>query len=292
MATLAISLIILSSFMHAAWNLLARRKRSESTFFTRMLVVTIITGFLPTVVAELMLPSLPAKACICLLGSGFCCGLYFFSLGRAYGLSDFTIVYPVVRALPVVLVGFGDTLLGRELTGAGWIGLVLVTTGCLLTPLESIQRFNIRHYVNASMVWIILAAIGIVGYSLFDKAASEVVPPGPISAARYGYIFFFFATVVCLVLKWIVGCDVRKPIQIGWKLPIVAAICNFGSYWLVLWAYQLSSHAGYVVAFRQTSIIIGVAVAFVIYKERGMLIRITGSLMITAGLILVAMFGN
>ena len=74
--------------------------------------------------------------------------------------------------------------------------------------------------------------------------------------------------------------------------PVLAAICNFSSYWLVLWAYQLSRHAGYVVAFRQFSIVIGVAVAFVAYKESGVFVRIVGVVLITAGLIIVGLFGN
>jgi uncharacterized membrane protein len=59
-----------------------------------------------------------------------------------------------------------------------------------------------------------------------------------------------------------------------------------------LWAYQLGRHASYVVAFRQFSIVIGVVIAFVIYKERGVAVRILATVLITAGLILVGLFGN
>lgn len=78
---------------------------------------------------------------------------------------------------------------------------------------------------------------------------------------------------------------IRKGLAIG-------AVCFFGSYWLVLWVYQLGRHASYVVAFRQFSIIIGVVIAFVIYKDRIAFVQIAGIVLITVGLIFVGLFGN
>ena len=292
MSPLSIGLVITSTFAHAGWNLLARRQRSEMAFFTRMLTVVIIIGFLLAVISEVLTRSVPAKAWFCLAGSGFCAGVYLYSLAKAYGASDFTIVYPVARALPVLLVALGDVVRGRFLNGPGWVGLVLVAVGCLLTPLDSFREISLRRYFHHSILWMLLAAIGTVGYSLLDKVASEVVLAGPATAARYCYIFFFFASVVLLVLRWITNNKPPKDKTIGWKGPVAGAVCFFGAYWLVLWAYQLSRHASYVVAFRQFSIVIGVVAAFLIYKERRVLVRIVGIALIMVGLILVGIYGS
>ena len=292
MSPLSIGLVITSTFAHAGWNLLARRQRSEMAFFTRMLTVVIIIGFLPAVISEVLTRSVPAKAWFCLAGSGFCAGVYLYSLAKAYGASDFTIVYPVARALPVLLVALGDVVRGRFLNGPGWVGLVLVAVGCLLTPLDSFREISLRRYFHHSILWMLLAAIGTVGYSLLDKVASEVVLAGPATAARYCYIFFFFASVVLLVLRWITNNKPPKDKTIGWKGPVAGAVCFFGAYWLVLWAYQLSRHASYIVAFRQFSIVIGVVAAFLIYKERRVLVRIVGIALIMVGLILVGIYGS
>jgi uncharacterized membrane protein len=61
---------------------------------------------------------------------------------------------------------------------------------------------------------------------------------------------------------------------------------------LILWAYQLSPYASYIVAFRQFSIVIGAIMAFIIYKEQGVAVRLTGALFITAGLVLIAGWGR
>lgn len=292
MSPLAIGLIITSAFAHAGWNLLARRRRAEITFFIRMLIIIMIAGFLPVVLSEMAVRSIPTKAWLCVVGSGFCGGLYLSSLARAYGSADFTMVYPMVRALPVLLVALGDILRGRFLTLPGWLGLTLVVAGCFLTPVSSIREFSVRRYFHRSMLWMLLAALGTVGYSLFDKVASEVVLSGPATAARYCYIFFSCSGVVLLGLRWI-SKSTEKPVHsVGWKGPAIGAICFFGSYWLVLWAYQLGRHASYVVAFRQFSIIIGVVIALVIYKERIAFVRIAGIVLITIGLIFVGLFGN
>jgi uncharacterized membrane protein len=78
---------------------------------------------------------------------------------------------------------------------------------------------------------------------------------------------------------------------VGWKEPFWGAVMNFGAYWLVLWAYQLAQHVSYIVALRQFSIIIGVILAFIIYKEKGFRVRFTGSFIITVGLILISLWG-
>jgi len=274
--------------MHAGWNLFARQQRSEIIFFSRMLTVTAVIGFLPAVLSEILTHSLTFKAWICVAGSGLCCGAYFYFLARAYESSDFTIVYPIARSLPVLFVGIGDVLRGRYLSLGGWIGILLVVSGCFFTPLHSFRDFSFRRYFNRTSLWMLLTALGTVGYTLLDKVASEIVQQGPATAARYGYIFFLISCVTYRALLKIFKIKKQNSNSVGWKLPVLAACLNFGSYWLVLWAYQLTQFASYVVAFRQFSIIIGVILAFTIYKEKGLLVRLTGTLLLTAGLVIIA----
>lgn len=291
MPTFAIILVLVSCFTHAAWNLFARQTKSEMAFFQRMLLIIAMAGFVPFVLSEAVAHSIPALGWLCALGSGICGGVYMYGLARAYGTAEFSIVYPVARALPVLLVGLGDVLRHRPMTAPGWAGLILVFLGCMLTPLQSLREFKLRPYLHSSMPWILAAALGTVGYSLLDKIASEVVTPGPGTAVRYCYVFFSFSWIVLVLLCRVTRVSEKKQI-LGWRLPLLGTICFFGTYCLVLWAYQLSDRAGYVVAFRQFSIIIGVALAFLIYKERWTVVRILGVGLICTGLMLVGLFGG
>lgn len=287
----ALLLILTSCFMHATWNLLARHRRLEAHFFWRMVLVTALVCAPPAAISEWYARSLTPTAWICLAGSGACCGVYFFALAQAYASSDFTVVYPVARALPVLLVALGDVARGRWPMPAGWLGMTLVVAGCFLVPLHSFRDFRLDRYLHRSILWMFLTALGTVGYSLLDKLASEVVSSGPATAARYDGFFFLFTCVSLALLNRLFKNDTAGVKSVGWKLPIFAGAMNFGAYWLVLWAYQLALRASYVVAFRQFSIIIGVVAAFAIYKEKGIAVRVTGAALATIGLFIIGMFG-
>jgi drug/metabolite transporter (DMT)-like permease len=288
---LAVILILLSAFMHAGWNLLARRQRSEAKFFWRMIAPVVVIGLVPAAISELLTHSLTPTAWACVAGSGICCGVYYYCLARGYGSSDFTVVYPVARSLPVLLVAFGDVLRGRYPSTMGWMGMLLVTAGCLLVPLRSLRDLRARHYLNKATLWIVLTALTIVGYTLLDKMASETVQQGPATAARYCYVFFAFSWLVYTVLLRVLGThehELSEPV--GWRDPMIASVLNYFGYWLVLWAYQLAQQASYILAFRQSSIVIGVVFAFLLYKEQGKVVRLIGTSLITGGLVMIALW--
>lgn len=175
MAPLVILIVLCSTFMHAGWNLLARYERSESIFYGKMLMVIAIIGLVPAVWSEIVTRSITLKAWVCVVGSAISAAVYLFALARAFESLDFTVVYPVARSLPVIFVAIIDVLRGRYLTGIGWLGILLVASGCSLVPLRSFGEFALRRYLNRASVWMLLAALGTVGYTLLDKVAAEVV---------------------------------------------------------------------------------------------------------------------
>ncbi len=291
MTSSVIIIILISTFMHAGWNLLARYYRSETTFYKKMVVFISIIGFVPAVWSEAVTHSMTPLAWACVVGSGFSASLYLFGLARAFEMTDFTIVYPVVRSLPVVFIGVIDVLRGHYLTALGWAGLLLVMAGCVLVPLRHFRDFSLGRYLNRATLWMLLGAAGMVGYTLLDKIAAEVVQQGPATAARYGYFYFTVSLLPYLFLMRTFKSEKVEP-DGDWKLASIAAVLSFLAYWLVLWAYQLSPYASYIVAFRQFSIVIGAVLAFIIYKEEGVRVRLSGALLIASGLVLIAGWGR
>jgi len=256
-----------------------------------MLCVLAALGAIPAIIAFTCMPALPARIWWCALVSGTLCGMYYFSLARAYSSGEFTMVYPVARALPVLIVGVADMLRGRSPTVAGWCGMALVTAAILLLPFQSFRALSAKDYLNRTTLWCLLAALGTVGYTVADKFAAEAVHNDPAYAALYCYIFFVVSAVAYLMTLVLFGKLRADVTSVGWKRPALGGILNFGAYWMILWAYQLAERAAYVLALRQFSILVGVVFGAVRFREGRAAIRIIAACVMAAGFVLIGLFG-
>lgn len=258
-------------------------------FYRRMLTVTSLVMIVPVLLGIHF--SGPVSVRVFGLGvvSGVFCGCYYLSLGQAYRNLDFSVAYPITRALPILMLALGDTVRGRIPSNLAWGGMVLASLGVILTPLHRFGDLRPLFHRWKHLGWTLVTACAIVGYTLIDKIASEDVPAGLGGAVQYGYILYVTALLVVTLAPRLGVAVSGKPCR--WKTCITASVFDFGGYLLVLWAYQLVRHASYVFAFRQVSLVMGVGLAYFLGRERMPLARITGVLMVTAGVMLVA-FGR
>ncbi len=286
--------------MHATWNLLVRGHADKQTMVLRMLLVIGAVGLIPAAVSELLTRSMSAEMWMWAAVGGVANGLYYVFLARSLATADFATAFPVIRALPVVLIALGDVARGNPLTRLGWVAIGLVTAGCMLSPLKHFGDFSLKHYWRKSSVWILLAAAAAVGYTLPDKVAMELIEKsaGGLSmaaGARYQYFHLMFSLLTVAVagrgLRRVERSAKGSAKPSGWWMPAAAAGLNFAGYFMILCCYQIVTHAGYVWAMRQFSIVIGVILAFAIFKEGGRLVRLTGAALITAGIIVIKLGG-
>jgi drug/metabolite transporter (DMT)-like permease len=284
MPPLAIFLILLSTFLHAGWNLVLRNRRSDYAFLD-IVIVTSVVGLGPALAAEFGPQPMLMHVKGYLLLAGFFQAVYYLGLTQGYRHGDFTVVYPIARSLPVLLVAIGDVTRGRAPSLIGWLGMILVSLGCVFIPLESWRGFSRDRFWNRAMLWAAVTALGIVGYTLTDKIAAEFITPGPWSAARYA-VYEAAASVVVywFILKWFVRPAPRQTAWADWRWAALAALGVFGAYWLILWSYQLVAQASYVVALRQFSIIIGVVLGAIFLREVAPMLRLSAACIIVIGI--------
>lgn len=284
------SLVMLSAVMHAGWNLQVRQ-RQDPQEFVRMLVLVIAFGIGPALAAELLLLPVLAATWQWILLAGICQGLYCTGLSFGYRHGDFTVVYPLARALPALLLAGFDVWAGQAPSALGWLGLLLVALGCALIPLESPRNISAKTYFNTSTGWTLLIALATVGYTLADTRAAKQLPS--LASLLQYHVFvqvldvFFFA----LFLKLL-----REPVKLSfprgtWFSTLLASAAMFGGYSLVLWVYQFSAQASYVVALRQVSIVLGVAGAAWLFREPAAHWRIAMAAMIVAGVLCIKFAG-
>lgn len=295
MAHLAIVLVLSSTVLHAGWNLLAHTRRREPMLFAHMCLWIAALGIGPSLALGVGYGEiLPVQTWGYAVLSGLCLSVYFLGLTQGYRGGDFTLVYPLARAMPILLlVGF-DLSRGHTIEAAGFMGIFMVMGGCLFLAANGQSHAHPTRVTGATLSWVIVIALGTAGYSSIDKLAMEQVAERHWTlAVQYGCAQFAFAwPALWLALRRIHGhkrprgdADAEHP-RTGPRLHTVAltvAAANFAAYLMVLLAFQLVDQASYVLAMRQFSIVIGAALGAWLLHEPSPRARLMAAGFISAG---------
>jgi drug/metabolite transporter (DMT)-like permease len=296
-------LILISALAHAFWNFLGKRSHPTAAYFLAASLCAVIL-FLPLLFFYRNVPpQIPPVIWLLLALTGCCQAFYYSSLAAAYRSGDLSLVYPLVRAIPIPLVAIASMALGRgqQITTLGLLGMGLVAIGCILVPLRDLkpgkqtpsQRVQPRTLALSCM-----AALGTTGYLLIDDAALRNLRaagiPGlsPLSLVLIYMGLEIFATVLALAIYVLMNRRERQAwtqvTSTGLKPAIVSGIVINGGYLLVLVAMTLARDVSYVTAFRQVSIPIGALMGIWILKEPSYPLKLVGIATIFSGLFLVA----
>jgi len=250
---------------------------------------------LPQVIA------LPSSLWLLIFISGIFMALYYVSLAAAYRTSDMSIVYPLTRSIPVLLVAIVTALLGqgKPIGHVAIAGIILVALGCLLLPMQRFHDWNLSNYASTAALLALLAGIGTTGYTIFDNLSLAIIRDPTL-----GLFSPTLATIICLAIIGIssvfwqgVGIliisEARRqfiPECIRqWRSAIITSIGIFTAYGLTLAAMSHVTNVSYIAAFRQVSIPIGTVAGIIFLKEPAHLPRITGALIILTGLTIIAL---
>ncbi|KAB0461946.1 EamA family transporter [Vibrio kanaloae] len=293
----AIIIVIISALLHAGWNVLGKSNQgSGASFFlaSGFAAAAILTPYLIWYVYSVGFANITIPFWQLLFLSGICQIIYLIGLGIAYKQADIGVIYPMARALPVLMVGLGTVLIGYELSLNQWIGFALITLGCLFVPLKQFSELRLKAYLNLGVLWALIAAIGTTGYSLIDKEALLLLEPLSTLTItnKHTAIFYlgiqFWAIVIPLSI-WLLVTNQRVEFANAWilrKKATLAGIMMASTYGLVLFAMTMTENVSLVVALRQVSIIFGVVMGIYFLKEKWHMTRGVGVVFIIAGLVI------
>ncbi|MBH8579197.1 EamA family transporter [Bisbaumannia pacifica] len=297
MSPLALGLVLLSVCLHAGWNLLGKRRTPSLAFF----VLAMGSGAL--VLSPLLWlgpppTRLPAAFWGWLAASGLCQMLYMGGLAWAYARGEVSVLYPIARALPVVLVPLVSLgLLGsRALTPLDLIGMGLILSGALCLPLAGPRGWRASSYLTPALGFALLAAVATAGYSLIDKQALALMLAAGHSSLTAGATFMVLQAL--MTLAWGLPTVLLLPTERR-RLPRLWArertampltgIMVLATYGLVLVAMARTEEVSLVVAMRQLSIPLGVVLGVVWLGERAAPIKWLGTALMLVGLWTVAL---
>jgi drug/metabolite transporter (DMT)-like permease len=246
---------LLSAVLHAGWNAAVKASaRPKEAMAAQMLMSAVL------VLPGLLWTGLPDRASWTWLAASTLMNIVTVSaLLRAYALGGFGVVYPVVRAVSVLLVvPLAAWLVGDRLglAAIAGVGLVAVSLGLLAYGAGRDRAFTTR-----ALAWTFLAGLSTAAYVLCDAHGVRLAG----SPWAYG---FAVSVTNAVAMGW-------RQRQVGtpWHLlksngaiAVPTAVAAVASYLLILWVWTQAPIAP-ASALRDTSAVFAILIAIAWLKE-------------------------
>jgi drug/metabolite transporter (DMT)-like permease len=269
--TAALLLALGAAGLHAFWNLVIARSRDVEAATAVVLALSVVlyapVAALTWDVERSVWPYAVASAVLELA--------YVVLLAAAYRRADLSVVYPVARGVaPVLVLVVGVALLGAATSAGEVVGVLLVAAGVLLVR-------GIRVEPGPGVPFGLAIACTIAAYTLVDNRGIEHADP-------FGYLILVMTGPALVYLTWIVAARGPAAVRAQLTVPIAfAGAASLGAYALALAALELASAAS-VAAVRETSIVIAVALAAPVLREKVGVRRLAGAGVVVAGVALLS----
>lgn len=281
MTAAALFLVLGAAVLHAGWNALAKRGGDPVVFLWGAGVIASVV-YMPIALTALWPAGVRAAAVPFVLGTVILHATYFFTLGRAYGAGDLSLVYPIARGLGVALVPLAAlAIFDERLSPLGSLGVVLVAAGIF------VLHWRPGGWARAALAgsgtgWALATGVLIAAYSLLDKAGVSRISP-----LAYIWLMEVGSSVLLTPVALAKRDVMRREWRMNRKTIAAVALMSPTAYLLVLFAFQMSK-TGYVVAAREMSIVLSAIIGSVWMKEGALGQRLAGAGVVLAGVVCVA----
>jgi len=263
----ALAFALGAAALHAFWNVVLARERDVEAATALAVVSVLVVLVLPAALTW----RVEADAIPFIVASGVLELVYFAMLAAAYRRYELSLVYPVARGLAPVLALVIVVAAGGALPAAlGVVGVLAVSAGVLLVR-------GPRGNLHGLAVGAAIAAI-IGGYTVVDRYGIQHAAAGP-------YLLLIMIGPA-IVYPLAIGKK-RLRAAAGWQPFAIGAGLSV-AYLLVLLALRVAS-APAVSAVRETSVVMATALAAVFLHERVSRGRLAGSVLVAAGVALLAL---
>ena len=263
----ALAFALGAAALHAFWNVVLARERDVEAATALAVVSVLVVLVLPAALTW----RVEADAIPFIIASGVLELVYFAMLAAAYRRYELSLVYPVARGLAPVLALLIVVAAGGALPAAlGVVGVLAVSAGVLLVR-------GPRGNLHGLAVGAAIAAI-IGGYTVVDRYGIQHAAAGP-------YLLLIMIGPA-IVYPLAIGKR-RLRAAAGWQPFAIGAGLSV-AYLLVLLALRVAS-APAVSAVRETSVVMATALAAVFLHERVSRGRLAGSVLVAAGVALLAL---
>ncbi len=285
MTSAALALVLSAALFHALWNAAAKGARGSAYVFVWLSSLGSAVLCLPLALVQLHRAGWPWSWTL-LVGPVVSAGLhivYSLVLQTGYQRAELGVVYPVARGVgPLLTMVVALLVLGERPGVAGVVGAVVVLAGILVVATGT--RLTHRDRLVRGLVYGTVTGVAIAGYTLWDNHAVVAWALDPLT-----YFTFTITTQAVLLTP---GALRRRAhwqvtVRTSWPRSAVVMVLSPLAYVLVLVAMQ-STPVSLVAPVRESSIVIGSLLAWWLYREADPVRRLTGAVVVLAGITLIA----
>ena len=284
----AILLVLLSAVMHAFRSFFNKKALDKQAFVWWYEVLGILF-FTPLFLFTLLHEGTNTHISIPFIFlSGFVHFIYWYFLAKALEKGDLSLIYPIMRSSPALVLIFSITILGEDVSVLGFAGILLVAIGVYTINMESLVISELLRPFRAmtrdrAIQFAFLTLFSVAGYTLADKLAV-----GQMHPVIFAYIYPWIS--LSLFSGYIFKAKPKDVLKKEWRARkgsiLICGVLSIFGYFLILVAFTME-RMSYVAGLRQLSIVFAVLLGGHILKEKSTRIRIGSSIIIFIGAYLI-----
>ena len=278
----ALALVLTAALAHAVWNFAAKRVPNGGAVFVQLYFAAAAVLWVP--LALIWLAVYPATPdwnwALAVVVSGVLHVVYSVTLQHGYDTADMNVVYPLARGTgPLLTVAVAVLLLDERPGALALAGALLIIAGVVVIATGRVPSHGGDR--RAGLIYGVATGAAIAAYTLWDDHAVNAlaVPPLPY--------FAFGCVVQCVLLApntWRGRDQVRPMWTAHWREVLAVAVLSPLAYILVLQAMRMAPVA-LVAPARETSIVIGSLLAWLVLHEPHPARRLVGSAVVLVGIV-------
>lgn len=286
MTGFALGLILAAAFIHATWNLLAKRAGGGASFVWLIAALAALL-YAPFVIALVVVqrPSLGPLELVFIAGTAVLHLAYFVSLQRGYRVGDLSLIYPLARGTgPLLATGGAVWLLAERPTPLALAGTALIV-GSVFVLAGGSSLLDRASGARQALGYGLLTGAFIAAYTLWDKVAvgALLIPP-----LLYDWASNAGRALLLTPLAWRRRGEVRRLWRERRLEVVGVAVLSPLSYLLVLTAMVVTP-VSYVAPAREISILIGAAMGARFLAEGDVARRLLAACGMVLGVVALAL---
>ncbi len=287
MSLVPLALVVIAAFIHASWNLLAKRAAAAGPAFVLAYNVVATVAYLPWVIWLLatreQVWSWPIV--LCLLASAIIHLGYSLCLQRGYQVADLSVVYPIARGTGPLFSSIGAFVLLQEPpTWLGVLGLLAVVVGIgFISTQGNLAAFR-QPKGQEGVRWGLSTGSLIAAYTVVDGYGVKVLGIHPVLLDWFSNFLRLFLLGPVMLRH---PAQMMKAMQGHWWLAVGVGLFSPLSYILVLSAVEMGAPLSLVAPAREMSMMIGAMFGMMILREPVNAWRVGGCATIIAGVVLL-----